>query len=98
MIVAVLLRRVLEFFSLGEDWVIKVKSHIRPFASAARENSRRMLLSGLLTAVIVFCGAVATAITADPAKIGLLTFVCAGLSAIVAFCQSILDVWRREHE
>jgi len=82
---------------LSQGWVTKVKGQIRPYTSAAKEKSKRIFLNALLTAVIVFCAAIATAITAGPAQLGLLTFVCAALSATIAFCQSLLDVWRLKH-
>ena len=82
---------------MNESWVTKVKEQVQPYTSAAKENSQRIVLNALLTAVIVFCGAIATAITTDPTQLGLLTFVCAGLAATIAFCQSLLDVWRLKH-
>ena len=79
-------------------WVTQVKARFRPFtsavSSAAKNDSRKIFLSGLLTAVVSFCSAISTAITADPAKIGVLTVVSALLGGVVAFCQAIIQAWR----
>lgn len=81
-------------------WTSKIESHMHPFTSATKavvkENKRRIFYSALLTAVIVFCTALVTSISADPAKIGLFTFISAGLSALVAFCQAVLGFWRQK--
>ena len=80
-------------------WFEKIEAQMEPFGTAAKtaaqESKRRILYSALLTAVIVFCTALVTSISMDPLRIGLFTFISAGLSAIVSFCQAVLEFWRK---
>ena len=60
-----------------------------------KKTGRRVFSSALLTAIIVFCTALATNITAD---VTLLVLVSAGLSCVAAFCQTILGFWKNEKD
>ena len=80
-------------------WTQRVRSRVRPLTSAvsaARQDSRRIILSAFLCAVVSFSSALATALTTDPAQIGVFTVVSAGLGGLVAFCQAVLQAWKNE--
>ena len=53
------------------------------------KTSRKMFWSALLTAIIVFCTALATEVTTE--KMSHLILVSAFLSAVAAFCQTLLE-------
>jgi hypothetical protein len=55
-----------------------------------------MFNSALLTAVIVFCTALATRVAST--ELTQLVVVSAGLSAIAAFCQTLLEFSKHEEE
>lgn len=69
--------------------------HLRLNRVFFKKTGRRVFSSALLTAIIVFCTALATNITVD---VTLLVLVSAGLSGVAAFCQTVLGFWKNEKE
>ena len=61
-----------------------------------KKTSRKIFWSALLTAVIVFSTALATRVTST--EVTSLVVVSAGLSAVAAFCQTLLEYVKREKE
>jgi hypothetical protein len=61
-----------------------------------KKTSNRMFRSALLTAVIVFCTALATRVAST--ELTQLVVVSAGLSAVAAFCQTLLEYTKHEEE
>ena len=55
-----------------------------------------MFHSALLTAVIVFCTALATRVAST--EVTSLVLVSAGLSAVAAFCSTLLEFMKHEEE
>jgi hypothetical protein len=61
-----------------------------------KKTTGRILRSALLTAVIVFCTALATRVAST--ELTELVVVSAGLSAVAAFCQTVLEYIKHEEE
>jgi MFS-type transporter involved in bile tolerance (Atg22 family) len=61
-----------------------------------KETTSRMFYNALLTAVIVFCTALATRVAGT--ELTKLVVVSAGVSAVAAFCQILLEYIRHERE
>jgi len=61
-----------------------------------KKTSNRIFRSALLTAVIVFCTALATRVAST--EVTSLVLVSAGLSAVAAFCSTILEYVKHEKE
>ena len=61
-----------------------------------KKTSKRIFQSALLTAVIVFCTALATQVTST--DLTSLVLVSAGLSAVAAFSSTLLEYVKHEKE
>jgi hypothetical protein len=61
-----------------------------------KETTGRVFRSALLTAVIVFCTALATRVAST--ELTVLVVVSAGLSAVAAFCQILLEYMKHEEK
>ena len=61
-----------------------------------KKTTRRIFHSALLTAVIVFCTALATRVAST--ELTELVVVSAGLSAVAAFCQTLLEYTKHEEK
>jgi len=61
-----------------------------------RKTSKRIFQSALLTAVIVFCTALATQVAST--EVTSLVLVSAGLSAVAAFCSTLLEYVKHEEK
>jgi prepilin signal peptidase PulO-like enzyme (type II secretory pathway) len=79
------------------DWLAKVRGAVKPYTAAARHDSKRMILSAVLTAVITFSSAIILAIQTDPTQLTALSLVSAFLSGLVSFSQTVLATWKQEH-
>jgi hypothetical protein len=80
------------------DWLAKVKGAVKPYTAAARQDSKRMLLTAGLTAVTTFASAIILAIQTDPTQLTALSLVSALLSGLVSFAQTVLATWKQEHD
>ena len=61
-----------------------------------KKTTTRIFRSALLTAVIVFCTALATRVAST--ELTELVVVSAGLSAVAAFCQTLLEFSKDEEK
>ena len=60
------------------------------------KTTSRIFRSALLTAIIVFCTALATRVAST--ELTELVVVSAGLSAVAAFCQTFLEYMKHEEK